>query len=116
MVASLFSDFFIEITKNSSTIMETHQILTVHYFIQKNLTKFESLVVVIPDLTLMRYVDFDALLIINYFANNVFQLRENGVNNCFETLISSVFTTVASRVKSEQKEKEKNLETKDNMI
>ena len=116
MVASLFSDFFIEITKNSSTIMETHQILTVHYFIQKNLAKFESLVVVIPDLTLMRYVDFDALLIINYFANNVFQLRENGVNNCFETLISSVFTTVASRVKSEQKEKEKNLETKDNMI
>ena len=116
MVPSLFSDFFIEITKNSSTTMETHQILTVHYFIQKNLTKFESLVVVIPDLTLMRYVDFDALLIINYFANNVFQLRENGVNNCFETLISSVFTTVASRVKSEQKEKEKNLETKDNMI
>ena len=75
MVPSLFSDFFIE-TKNSSTTMETHQILTVHYFIQKNLTKFESLVIVIPDMTLMRYLDFDALLIINYFANNVLQLRE----------------------------------------
>ena len=76
MVPSLFSDFFIEITKNSSTTMETHQILTVHYFIQKNLIKFESLVIVIPDMTLMRYLDFDALLIINYFANNVLQLRE----------------------------------------
>lgn len=76
MVPSLFSDFFIEITKNSSTTMETHQILTVHYFIQKKLTKFESLVIVIPDMTLMRYLDFDALLIINYFANNVLQLRE----------------------------------------
>ena len=70
------------------------------------MTKFESLVVVIPDMTLMRYVDFDVLLIIHDFAN-VFQLRENGVDNGFETQISSVFTTVASRVKSEQKEKEK---------
>ena len=30
-----------------------------------------------------------------------------GVNNCFKPLISSVFTTVVSRLKSEQKEKEK---------
>ena len=32
--------------------------------------------------------------------------RKRGVNNCFKPLISSVFTTVASRLKSEQKEKE----------
>ena len=30
-----------------------------------------------------------------------------GVSNCFKPLISSVFTTVASRLKLEQKEKEK---------
>ena len=36
-----------------------------------------------------------------------FHLRENGVNNCFKPLISSVFTAAASRLKSEQKEKEK---------
>ena len=33
--------------------------------------------------------------------------RKQGVNNCFEPLISSVFTTVTSRLKSEQREKEK---------
>ena len=50
----------------------------------------------------MRYA-----VIINYFGKKYFfQLREHG-NNCFKPLISSVFTTVASRLKSEQKEKEK---------
>ena len=34
-------------------------------------------------------------------------MRKQGVNNCFEPLISPVFTTVASKLKSEQKEKEK---------
>ena len=33
--------------------------------------------------------------------------RKQGVNDCFKLLISPVFTTVASRLKSEQKEKEK---------
>ena len=33
--------------------------------------------------------------------------RKQGVNNCFKPLILFVFTTVASRLKSEQKEKEK---------
>ena len=33
--------------------------------------------------------------------------RKQGVSNSFKTLISSVFTTVASWLKSEQKEKEK---------
>ena len=33
--------------------------------------------------------------------------RKQGVNNCFKPLIWSVFTTVASRLKSEQKEKER---------
>ena len=32
-----------------------------------------------------------------------------GVNNCFKPLISPVFTTVVSRLKSEQKEKEKQI-------
>ena len=32
--------------------------------------------------------------------------RKQGVNNCFKPLILSVFTTVASRLKSEQKKKE----------
>ena len=35
--------------------------------------------------------------------------RKQGVNNCFKPLILSVFTTVASRLKSEQKEKEKQI-------
>ena len=33
--------------------------------------------------------------------------RKQGVSNCFKPLILSVFTTVASRLKSQQKEKEK---------
>ena len=35
--------------------------------------------------------------------------RKHGVNNCFKPLISSVFTTVASRLISEQKGKEKQI-------
>ena len=35
--------------------------------------------------------------------------RKQGVNNCFKPLISSVFTTVASRLISEQKGKEKQI-------
>ena len=54
----------------------------------------------------MRYV-----VIINYqlfWKTFFFQLREDrGVSNCFKPLILSVFTTVASRLRSEQKEKEK---------
>ena len=51
---------------------------------------------------------FDALCR-NYYLGNFYFLikRKQGVNNCFKLLISSVFTTVASRLKSEQKEKEK---------
>ena len=38
----------------------------------------------------------------------VFRIKINqGVNNCLKPLILSVFSTVASRLKSEQKEKEK---------
>ena len=33
--------------------------------------------------------------------------RKQGVNNCFKPLILSAFTTVASRLKSKQKENEK---------
>ena len=51
----------------------------------------------------MRYA-----VIINYYFGIFFPIkRKQGVNNCFKPLISSVFTTVASRLKSEQKEKEK---------
>ena len=35
--------------------------------------------------------------------------RKQGVNNCFTPLILSVFTTVASRLKSGHKEKEKKI-------
>ena len=35
--------------------------------------------------------------------------RKQGVNNCFKPLIMSVFTTAAFRLKSEQKEKEKQI-------
>ena len=53
----------------------------------------------------MRY----AVVIINYFGKKCFFLikRKQRVNNCLKSLISPVFTTVASRLKSEQQEKEK---------
>ena len=51
---------------------------------------------------------FDALCGNYYYGKFFFQLRENkGVKNCFKPLISSVFITVAYRLKSEQNEKEK---------
>ena len=46
----------------------------------------------------------------NYFGKIIFfQLRKNRVNNCFKPLVLSIFTTVASRLKSDQKEKEKEI-------
>ena len=53
----------------------------------------------------MRY----AVIINYYFEKNIFFpiKRKQGVSNCFKPQISSVFITVASRLKSEQKEKEK---------
>ena len=62
-----------------------------------------SVIVIFYAIFLMRYA-----VIINYFGKKNFPIkRKEGVNNCFKPLISSVFTTVASRLKSEQKEKEK---------
>ena len=54
----------------------------------------------------MRYA-----VIINYFGKkNFFPIkRKQGINNCFKPAISSVFVTVASRIKSEQEEKEKEI-------
>ena len=47
-------------------------------------------------------------VIMNYFGKKNFPIkRKQGVNNCFKPLTLSVFTTVASRLKVEQKEKEK---------
>ena len=48
-------------------------------------------------------------VIINYFGKKKFLSikRKLGINKCFKPLILSVFTTVASKLKSEQKEKEK---------
>ena len=47
-----------------------------------------------------------------FFSNE----EKTGVNHCFKPLISSVFTTVAFRLQSEQKKKGKrNLETKYNI-
>ena len=50
-------------------------------------------------------------VIINYFGKkNFFPIKKKqGVNNCFKPLILSVFTNVASRLKSEQKEKGKEI-------
>ena len=57
-----------------------------------------SVTVIFNVILLMRYA-----VIINFFPSK----RKHGVNNCFKPLISSVFITVASKLKSEQKEKEK---------
>ena len=47
-------------------------------------------------------------VIIDYFGKKKIPMkRKQGVNNCFKPLIWSVFTTVPSRLKSEQKEKER---------
>ena len=57
--------------------------------------------------------------VVNYFwKKNFFQLREKQrVNNDLKPLILSVFTIVASRFESEQKEKGKiHIETKYNTI
>ena len=52
----------------------------------------------------MRY----AVIII--LEKNFFPIKgKQGVNNCFKPLISSIFTTVASRLISEQKGKEKQI-------
>ena len=41
-----------------------------------------------------------------YFGKIFFPIkRKQGVNNCFKPLIVSVFTTVASKLKSEQKKR-----------
>ena len=57
------------------------------------------------------------MVVINYFEEKNFPVkRKHGVSNCFKFIISSVFTTVASRLKSEQKEKKINHETKYNTI
>ena len=49
-----------------------------------------------------------AIIINYYFEKKRFPIkRKQGVNNCFKPLISSIFTTVASQIKSVQKEKEK---------
>ena len=63
-----------------------------------------SVIVIFYSIFLMRY----AVIINYYFGNFFFPIkRKEGVSNCFKPLISSVFTTVASRLKSEQNEKEK---------
>ena len=57
------------------------------------------------------------LLIINYLGKNIFPVkRKHRVNNCFKSLILSVFTTVASRLKSTKRKGIVNLETKYNTI
>ena len=63
-----------------------------------------SVIIIFYVIFLMRY----AGTIINYFEKKNFSIkRKQGVNYCFRPLILSVFTTVGSRLKSEQKEKEK---------
>ena len=44
----------------------------------------------------------------HYFGKKKFPIKKNqGINNCFKPLTLSLFTSVASRLKSKQKEKEK---------
>ena len=66
----------------------------------------ESSVIFFYIIFLMHYT-----VIINYqlfWKNNFFAIkRKQEAKNCFKSLILSVFTSVASRLKSEQKEKEK---------
>ena len=50
---------------------------------------------------------FDALSGNYYFGKKNPFKRKQGVNNCFKPLISSVFTSVASRLKSGHEKKEK---------
>ena len=54
---------------------------------------------------LMHYAVIIIILEKNFFPIK----RKQGVNNCFKPLISPAFTTVVSRLKSEQKEKEKQI-------
>ena len=80
--------------------LETHtKFLSVSYVKIRPLLKF-SLCYFLRDF-------FDALCRNYYLGFFLLITRKQGVNNCFKPLISSVFTTVASRLKSEQKEKEK---------
>ena len=45
--------------------------------------------------------------VINYIGEKHFPTKmKQGVKNCFKSLISSVFTTIPSRLKPEQKEKQ----------
>ena len=71
------------------------------YFIIRLLLVESLVIVIVCIIFLMQHV-----VIINYFGK---VKRKQGVNNCFKPLIPSAFTTVASRLKSEQKEKEKSI-------
>ena len=63
-----------------------------------------SVIAIFYLILLMCYV----VILIIILEKKIFWIkRKQGVNNCFKPLLSSVFTTVASRLKSEQKEKEK---------
>ena len=65
----------------------------------------ESLITVIfYVIFLMRYVIIIIILEKNFFFSI---MRKQGINNCFKPPILSVFTTLVSRLNSEQKEKEK---------
>ena len=53
---------------------------------------------------------FDALCgnyWLSFWKKKILIKRKQGVNNCFKPLISSGFTIAASRLRSEQNEKEK---------
>ena len=62
-----------------------------------------SVIVIFYVIFLMRY----AVIIDYHFEKKILIKRKQGVNNCFKPLISSGFTIAASRLRSEQNEKEK---------
>ena len=73
------------------------------YFIIRPLFVESLVIVIVYVIFLMQY----AVIIIILEKICFLVKRKQGVNNCFTPLIPSAFTTVASRLKSEQKEMEK---------
>ena len=62
-----------------------------------------SVIVIFYVIFLIRY----AVIINYYFAKKKFQIKRKQVaNNCFKLLISSAFTTVTLRLKSDKKKRE----------
>ena len=95
-----FFVFFIEnLSKNSC--IEKNVIMILKAI--RPLLLESSVIVIFYLIFLMRY----AVITDYHFGKKILIKRKQGVNNCFKPLISSDFTIAASRLRSEQNEKEK---------